>query len=284
MPTKKVAHREKMTKKKSGSMATKWVPSEFKESDLNKAKREGFLAEAASIVFPGTECIPKPPGGYRVMFLAFLLRSLSLPAYEFLRGLLFVYSVQLHQLTLNSILHIACFITLCESLEFFSRLRPSVSLAKNPELGGGVISVRAESHYLEFNMDVSVQGWRKKWFYIKDQKAASSDNFGIAPFDAKKSLTKLASWDAPPTKAEVENIKPLLTRIQSLKSAAGGGLTGTQLMAFFLQRRIKPLQAWVSKLWSYSGSADLSRVSNQDPEKKDLDKRVTQRRRISTNG
>jgi hypothetical protein len=123
-------------------------------------------------------------------------------------------------------------------------------------------------------MAVLVQGWRKKWFYIKDQKAASSDDFGIAPFDAKKSLTKLTSWDSPPTEAEVENIKPLMTRIQSLNSAAGGGLIGTRLMAFFLQRRIQPLQARVSKLWSYSGLDDPSRVSNQDPEKKNLDKRV----------
>jgi hypothetical protein len=115
MPTKKVAHKEKMTKKKSGSVATKWVPSEFEESDLNKANREGFLAEAAPVVFPGTERIPKPPSGYRVMLLAFLLRGLSLPAHKFLRGILFVYGVQLHQLTPNSILHIACFITLCES-------------------------------------------------------------------------------------------------------------------------------------------------------------------------
>jgi hypothetical protein len=114
----------------------------------------------------------------------------------------------------------------------------------------------------------------KKWFYIKDQKAISSDHFGIAPFDAKKSLTKLTSWDSPPTEHEVENIKPLLTRIQSLKSAAVGGLKETKLMAFFLQRRIQPLQSRVSKLWSYSGSTDPSRVSYQDPEKKDLDKQV----------
>jgi hypothetical protein len=45
-------------------------------------------------------------------------------------------------------------------------------------------------------------------------------------------------------------------------------------MAFFLQRCIQPLQSRVSKLLSYSGSTDPSRVSDQDPEKKDLDKRV----------
>jgi hypothetical protein len=123
-------------------------------------------------------------------------------------------------------------------------------------------------------MAASVQGWRKKWFYIKDQKTASSDQFGIAPFDANKSLKKLTSWDSPPTEVEIEDIKPLLSRIQSLKSAAGGALTGTQLMAFFLQRRIQPLQARASRLWSYSGSEDPSRVSKDDLDKKGLNKRL----------
>jgi hypothetical protein len=191
MPTKKVAHKEKMMKKKSGNVATSWVPFEFEESDLTKAQREGFLVGGEQIVFPSTERIPKPPSGYRVMFLAFLLRGLSLPSHEFLHGLLFFYGVQLHQLTSNSVLHIACFITLCESFlgvdphwilwKFLFCLRPSVSLSKNPELGGVVVSVCAEAHYLEFNMAASVQGWKKKWFYIKDQKTASSDKFGIAP-------------------------------------------------------------------------------------------------------
>jgi hypothetical protein len=216
------------------------------------------------------------------MFFAFLLRGLSLPAHEFLCGLLFVYGVQLHQLTPNSILHIACFITLCESFlrvephwtlwKFLFRLRPSVSLSKNPELGGAVVSMRAEAHYLEFSMAASVQGWRKKWFYIMDQKTAFSDQFGIAPFDANMSLKKLASWDSPPMEAEITNLKPLLSRIQSLKSTAGGTLTGMQLMAFFLQRRIQPLQAGASKLWSYSSSEDPSRVSKEDLDKKGLDK------------
>jgi hypothetical protein len=185
------------------------------------------------------------------MFLAFLLGGLSFPAHEFLCGLLFVYGVQLHQLIPNSILHIACFITPCESFlgiephfllwKYLFRLRPSASLSKKPELGGAVVSVRAESQYFEFSMAASVQGWRKKWFYIKDQKVSSSDLYGIAPFDAAKTLKKLASWDSPPTEAEMEDVKPLLARIQALKSDDGGSLSGTQLMSFFLQRRVQPL-------------------------------------------
>jgi hypothetical protein len=45
-------------------------------------------------------------------------------------------------------------------------------------------------------------------------------------------------------------------------------------MVFFLQRRIQHLQARVSKLWTYSGLSDPSRVSPKDREKNDLDKRV----------
>jgi hypothetical protein len=83
--------------------------------DLAKAREEGFLAAFAKITFPNTKVVPHPQSGFRVMFLAFLLCGLSLPAHEFLHGLLFVYGVQLHQLTPNSILHIACFITLYEA-------------------------------------------------------------------------------------------------------------------------------------------------------------------------
>jgi hypothetical protein len=107
-------------------------------------------------------------------------------------------------------------------------------------------------------MAASMQGWRQKWFYIKDQMAVASDKYGLPFFDANQSLTKLTTWDAPPSEAEVKVIKPLLTHIQRLKSAAGGGLIGTQLMAFFLRRRIQPLQSRASKLWSYSGLTDPS--------------------------
>jgi hypothetical protein len=61
----------------------------------------------------------------------------------------------------------------------------------------------------------------KKWFYIKDQKAANSDQYCLAPFDANKILTKLTTRDSPPSEAKVEGIKPLLAHIQRLKSAAG---------------------------------------------------------------
>jgi hypothetical protein len=106
-------------------------------------------------------------------------------------------------------------------------------LSRKPELGEAVIFARTKVHYLEFTLAASVQGWKKKWFYIKDPKKSSSDHYGIAPFDANQDLKKLSSWDSPPTEAEMEDIKPLLTCIQALKSGSGGALSGTQRMSFF---------------------------------------------------
>jgi hypothetical protein len=60
----------------------------------------------------------------------------------------------------------------------------------------------------------------------RTKKSSDSDQYGLAPFDASKGLTKLTTCIALPSEAEVGNIKPLLARIQVLKSAAGGGLTG----------------------------------------------------------
>jgi hypothetical protein len=95
MRVKHLAKKNKMTKDKANS-ATSWVPSTLTQKELDKAKADGLVSNKDSIIFPITEQIPKPPSGYRVMFLAFLLRGLSLPAHKFLRGLLYVYGVQLH--------------------------------------------------------------------------------------------------------------------------------------------------------------------------------------------
>jgi hypothetical protein len=84
----------------------------------------------------------------------------------------------------------------------------------------------------------------------------------------------LASWDTLPSDAEVEQILPLLSRIKALKGGQGGALSGIQLMAFFIQRRVQPLQHRLTKLWSYFGLEDPTRFSEDLILKEDVDKRV----------
>jgi hypothetical protein len=93
MRIKTLAQKNKMGKSNIANSATSWVPSDFKQKDLETAQADGLISDANQVTFPSTERIPKPPSGFRVIFLAFLLRGLSFPAHEFLRGLLFVYGV-----------------------------------------------------------------------------------------------------------------------------------------------------------------------------------------------
>jgi hypothetical protein len=63
-----------------------------------------------------------------------------------------------------------------------------------------------------------VQGWRTKWFYIKDKQASEVQNFGLAPFGPKKEVKKLKSCDQVLSVGELEETKPLMTRIKALQA------------------------------------------------------------------
>jgi hypothetical protein len=92
-----------------------WVQTKVQEKDLQSAEKIGILKnDPVETLAAGPEIIPRPPTGFRVLFLAFILQGLSFPPLPFLRGLLFAYGIQLHDLNPNTILHIACFVTLCE--------------------------------------------------------------------------------------------------------------------------------------------------------------------------
>jgi hypothetical protein len=92
-----------------------WVQTKVGDKELSQAEKMNLLKNTPAESFvAGLEIVPRPPPGFRVIFLAFLLRGLSLPPHPFLRGLLFAYGIQLHDLNPNTIPHIACFITLCE--------------------------------------------------------------------------------------------------------------------------------------------------------------------------
>ena len=140
-----------------------WERSLMTDREKNKMQKMGFLPRAeGDVVLPGAFARPNPPPGFTVIFLAYLLRGLSLPAHEFLRCLLFTYGIQLWQLTPNALLHLAIFITVCES---FLGIEPHFGLWKKVfflkrhgnELGtfvlGGVgFSVRPEVKWFPLPM------------------------------------------------------------------------------------------------------------------------------------
>jgi hypothetical protein len=134
-----------------------WIQTKFLEKDLQNAAKIGILKDdPVEVHIAGLGIIPRPPAGFRVIFLAFLLRGFFLPPHPFLRGLLFAYEIQLHDLNPNTILHIACFIMLCE---FFLGIEPHWALWRrifvirphlNYQTGGFSCIVRPKVEYFKF--------------------------------------------------------------------------------------------------------------------------------------
>ena len=60
------------------------------------------------------ESFPNPSMGERVCLVPYLLRGLGFPIRPFLRWLLEFYSLQLHNFTPASMLHIAGYVAFCE--------------------------------------------------------------------------------------------------------------------------------------------------------------------------
>ncbi|KAK1693596.1 hypothetical protein QYE76_010293 [Lolium multiflorum] len=267
--------------------AAEWERSKISTQDINMLKKLGISKKPKALCFPSEESYPTPPMGYRVSFVDHLIRGLSAPIHPFLRGLLFIYGLQLHHLTPNSILHISIFITLCEAFLgvqpnwalwkriFFCRRNGSPNVAYN--IGGVVISVRSTVDYFDVKLPDSVQGWRKKWLYIQEENHGCAED-NIPPFDGAEKIFRRHSWDAEATDEEKASTEALMARIHELQNTRGKELSGIQITAYFLRTRVQPLQARKYPLWKYAGEKDEDRLS-VDLEVKDLEKLV---RKISS--
>ncbi|KAK1616066.1 hypothetical protein QYE76_021583 [Lolium multiflorum] len=265
--------------------AAEWERSKITNQDLNLLKKLGINKKPKAVCFPSEESYPTPPMGYRVSFVDHLIRGLSAPIHPFLRGF-YVYGLQLHHLTPNSILHISIFITLCEAFLgvqpnwalwkriFFCRRNGSANVAYN--IGGVVISVRSSVNYFDVKLPDSVQGWRKKWLYIREENHGCAED-NIPPFDGAEKILRRRSWDAEATEEE-RTSKALMTRIHELQNTRGKELSGIQITAYFLRTRVQPLQARKNPFWNYAGDEDTDRLST-NLEVKDLDRLI---RKISS--
>ncbi|KAK1692138.1 hypothetical protein QYE76_008835 [Lolium multiflorum] len=259
-----------------------WERSKISTRDQKMLKKMGFLKTKEALKMPGDESTRHPNIGFRVTFVDFLVRGLAVPVHEFLRGLLFIYGIQLHQLTPNSLLHISIFTTLCECFLgihphwglwkriFYLRRNNSRNVIYN--VGGVCICVRPDVDYFDMKFPNSVQGWRKKWLYIQDESSISQE-YGLAPFDPTKEIQRRISWDTEATAEEKAATEALMTRIHELQNTDGQELSGVQIIAYFLRIRVQPLQARKNPLWMYADAKDVDRIS-KDLSVKDLERLV----------
>ncbi|KAK1677023.1 hypothetical protein QYE76_037871 [Lolium multiflorum] len=255
-----------------------WPVSTTTKRDEKKARSLGIISsDEGNVILPGAASRPNPPAGFTVMFLSFLYRGLSLPAHEFLHRLLRVYEIQLWQLTPNSILHLAIFITLCEA---FLGIKPHFGLWKKIffvkryncsggsfVIGGVGFVVRKEVNYFNFPMRESVQGWRLKWFYIRD---SSATDIQLPPFTDVLEAVPKKSWKNILSPDERPTVDRLFERFLRIKESEGQTMIGTEVAAVFLKRRVQPIMSRAHPMWLYSGPKDETRVNVAELSEKEL--------------
>ena len=61
-------------------------------------------------------------------------------------------------------------------------------------VGGITISIKVKDAYFDLEKLDSVQGWRKKCFYVKDQ-ATPGQLYGLASFDPTERVIRRSSWE-----------------------------------------------------------------------------------------
>ena len=87
----------------------------------------------------------------------------------------------------------------------------------------------------------SVQGWRKKGFYIQDQPIISQQ-VGLPPFDPTARVKKSRAWKNAVSDAEAAEVEALYRWVLELKTTLQREVSGLHLIATFVKRCIQPLQ------------------------------------------
>jgi hypothetical protein len=203
-----------------------WTPSIVTWSHLQKLVKHGCVAavELEDCLVLKDPMFPTDVEGYVVSFTAFYERGFSLPQHQFLRSLLRCYGLELHHLTPSRVLHIASFVTLCEAYQgidldlvlwkyFFRVHRPQDPKAELTISGGTVIHVKSGhgvDPYLEIPMPRSMKGWRKKWFYLKN-----NDSSLLLAFTSGRHVP-LTFWGEGATGKDLSRIQPFREYLQPL--------------------------------------------------------------------
>ena len=135
----------------------RWVASSVTEEDIGKLRATRYLtAEIPHRLPTQGQVIPTPRSGERVVFISHFLRGLGFSFNPFVRGLMFYYGLDFHDLAPDSFLHVSAFIITCEA---FLRIPPHFGLwhktfsatlkvvdRKQTECGGAVVSKLTHTH------------------------------------------------------------------------------------------------------------------------------------------
>ncbi len=92
------------------------MPSSIKEEDIKNLREARYLTAEILHRLPAQgQVVPTPEPNESVVFVSHFLRGLGLALDPFVRGLMFYYGLDFHDLAPDSLLHISSFIVICEA-------------------------------------------------------------------------------------------------------------------------------------------------------------------------
>ena len=130
------------------------MPSSITEEDIKKLREARYLTAEITHRLPARrQVILTPKPNESVVFISHFLRGLGLALDPFVRGLMFYYGLDFHDLAPDSLLHISSFI-MCEAflritphfgmwLKTFN-VKPKMIEGRHAECGGAAISKSAD--------------------------------------------------------------------------------------------------------------------------------------------
>ena len=176
--------------------------SSVMEGHIKKLRKAGYLSDDITHrLLDEGQLIPTPRPHERVVFLTHFLRGLGFPLHPFVRGLMFYYGLDFHDLAPNFILNISAFIVVCEAflriwphfglwLKTFN-VKPKVVVSQQAECGGAMVGKMPNVTWLEGSYVETIKGWQLGWSYITEPR---DTNWVAAPEFRSRIPTRLTSW------------------------------------------------------------------------------------------
>jgi len=155
-----MAHKKdksKVDEEEVANLSTGWRKSKMSEAAVQELETMGLLQSQAVIQRRAGEGEDYPFEGTleTVLFRDFVERGLAVPVSEFSHALLYFWGIQLHHLTLQSILHLSIFTHFCEAFlsilphfhlfQYFFILVPIPNATKPAVVGGCELVLRPET-------------------------------------------------------------------------------------------------------------------------------------------
>ena len=235
----------------------KWMASSVTEGHIEKLRGAGYLSSDIAHRLPDKgQLIPTPRPHERVVFLPHFLRGLGFPLHPFVRGLMYYYGPDFHDLAPNFILNISAFIVVCEAflciqphfglwLKTFN-VKPKVVKGVQAECGGAMVGKMPNGIWLEGAFVETVKGWQSGWFYITEPR---DPKWAAAPEFRSGIPMQLTSWKE---KGLLWGSSEELTGLQScLQTLVNKKLKLVNVIQVMLVRRILPCQQRAFNLWEF---------------------------------